>query len=97
MADHGLTSWYRHDYTHAELQTWAQQATASGAKRVWAYFNNDREGFAIKNAQEFRAVMAQPEAPEVGDANKPGFRFQYPNWRPRLACFPETHPVSKRC
>jgi uncharacterized protein YecE (DUF72 family) len=24
----------------------------SGAKRVWTYFNNDREGYAIKNARE---------------------------------------------
>ena len=29
-----------------------QEVDASGAKRVWAYFNNDREGYAIKNARE---------------------------------------------
>jgi uncharacterized protein YecE (DUF72 family) len=25
---------------------------ASGAARVWAYFNNDRDCYAIKNARE---------------------------------------------
>ena len=48
---HGLRQWYRHDYTAAELQTWAEKIKASGAKRVWAYFNNDRDCHAIKNAR----------------------------------------------
>jgi len=49
---HGTSKWYRHDYTKAELDVWARRIRASGAVRVWAYFNNDREGFAIKNARE---------------------------------------------
>lgn len=49
---HGTTRWYRHDYTKAELAAWADRIRASGARRVWAYFNNDREGYAIKNARE---------------------------------------------
>ncbi len=49
---HGVKTWYRHDYTKAELAVWAERIRASGAKRVWAYFNNDREGYAIKNARE---------------------------------------------
>ena len=48
---HGTTKWYRHDYSRPELQVWADRIRESGAKRVWAYFNNDREGFAIKNAR----------------------------------------------
>ena len=31
---------------------WTDRIAASRAKRVWAYFNNDREGYAIKNARE---------------------------------------------
>lgn len=49
---HGTTKWYRHDYSKAELAAWVERIRASGAKRVWAYFNNDREGYAIKNARE---------------------------------------------
>lgn len=48
---HGPHRWYRHDYSNQELRGWAQRIHASGAKRIWAYFNNDREGFAIKNAR----------------------------------------------
>jgi uncharacterized protein YecE (DUF72 family) len=49
---HGTNRWYRHDYTPAELAVWTDRIRRSGAKRVWAYFNNDREGYAIANAQE---------------------------------------------
>jgi uncharacterized protein YecE (DUF72 family) len=48
---HGIKQWYRHDYTGAELATWAARIRESGAKQVWAYFNNDRNGYAIKNAR----------------------------------------------
>jgi uncharacterized protein YecE (DUF72 family) len=49
---HGRNQWYRHDYTPAELGEWTERIQASGAARVWAYFNNDRNGYAIKNARE---------------------------------------------
>jgi uncharacterized protein YecE (DUF72 family) len=39
---HGPTQWYRHDYTPLELATWAARIRVSGAKRVSAYFNNNR-------------------------------------------------------
>jgi uncharacterized protein YecE (DUF72 family) len=49
---HGVRQWYRHDYSTQELTIWAEKIKASGASRVWAYFNNDREEYAIKNAHE---------------------------------------------
>jgi len=49
---HGKTRWYRHDYSKEELAVWVQRIRESGAKRVWVYFNNDRECYAIKNARE---------------------------------------------
>ena len=49
---HGIKQWYRHNYTKAELAVWVDRIRASGAKRVWAYFNNDRDGYAIANARE---------------------------------------------
>jgi uncharacterized protein YecE (DUF72 family) len=71
---HGVKAWYRHDYTKAELAVWAERIRASGARRVWAYFNNDRDGYAIKNARELLrqlrgkdeslgTAIAFPEAP----------------------------------
>lgn len=49
---HGVRQWYRHDYSRAELAVWSQRIKASGAARTWACFNNDRDGFAIRNARE---------------------------------------------
>jgi uncharacterized protein YecE (DUF72 family) len=54
---HGTTRWYRHDYSTFQLAIWAERIRASGARRVWAYFNNDRDGYAIKNAQTLRKLV----------------------------------------
>ena len=51
---HGATRWYRHDYSDGELAVWAEKIRASGAKEVWAYFNNDFQGCAFRNAQRLR-------------------------------------------
>jgi uncharacterized protein YecE (DUF72 family) len=56
---HGTKTWYRHDYTDAELIEWAQRIQTSGAKRVWAYFNNDRDGHSIKNAKQLSKLLAK--------------------------------------
>ncbi len=56
---HGTTKWYRHDYTRAELAIWTQRICQSSARRVWAYFNNDRDGFAIKNARMLQRLLVQ--------------------------------------
>ncbi len=54
---HGVDLWYRHDYRRVELEEWAEKIRASGAKRVWAYFNNDRDGYAISNARALRKML----------------------------------------
>jgi uncharacterized protein YecE (DUF72 family) len=54
---HGTEQWYRHNYTREELAVWAKRVQQSGAARVWAYFNNDREGYAIENARELRRQL----------------------------------------
>ncbi len=55
---HGTTRWYRHDYSEPELMVWAERIRQSGAKTVWAYFNNDRQGNAIRNAEMFAKLLA---------------------------------------
>jgi uncharacterized protein YecE (DUF72 family) len=55
---HGTQQWYRHDYSEAELETWAKKIRASRAKEVWAYFNNDFQGCAFRNAQALRSLLS---------------------------------------
>jgi uncharacterized protein YecE (DUF72 family) len=54
---HGTKQWYRHDYTADELSAWATRIRESGAQRVWSYFNNDRGGFALKNARLLKRLL----------------------------------------
>jgi uncharacterized protein YecE (DUF72 family) len=54
---HGLKRWYRHDYTKEELTEWATKIKSSGARQVWAYFNNDRDGYAITNAEQLLRLL----------------------------------------
>lgn len=58
---HGVKNWYRHDYSKAELAVWAERIRACGAKRVWAYFNNDRDGYAVTNARELLRQLSVKE------------------------------------
>lgn len=54
---HGIKQWYRHDYSDAELAIWVGRIAESGAKTVWVYFNNDRDGHSIKNAQRLSEML----------------------------------------
>jgi uncharacterized protein YecE (DUF72 family) len=58
---HGTRHWYRHNYEKVELAEWVRRVNASGARSVWAYFNNDREGYAIANAREFLKQLKSAE------------------------------------
>lgn len=55
---HGIERWYRHDYSHDELADWARRIRAVRAKRIWIYFNNDFDGYAIKNATMLAGIFA---------------------------------------
>jgi uncharacterized protein YecE (DUF72 family) len=57
----GKPRWYRHDYSAAELTTWIDRIAASDAEEVWVYFNNDRDGYAIKNALMLRRLLRNKE------------------------------------
>ena len=54
---HGTKRWYRHDYSPDEIDVWTKRIRDIGAKCVWAYFNNDRDGFAIKNARQLERSL----------------------------------------
>ncbi len=46
-------------YSDNELEEWAERIAALGEKvrAVYIYFNNDAEGFALKNAQKLRDLL----------------------------------------
>ncbi len=54
---HGTDKWYDYRYSDAELADWAKRIEDSGAKRVWAYFNNDYHGNAIDNGKALREML----------------------------------------
>jgi len=54
---HGPKRWYRHDFSRAELWEWTERIKASGAREIWAYFNNDREGYAFRNARLLKRLL----------------------------------------
>jgi uncharacterized protein YecE (DUF72 family) len=54
---HGKTKWYQHDYGEAELECWKDRISGCGTRRVWAYFNNDRDAHALKNAEAFLHIL----------------------------------------
>ena len=54
---HGIERWYRHDYSDGELRGWARRICSLNPKRVWIYFNNDFNGYAIKNATMMEQIL----------------------------------------
>jgi uncharacterized protein YecE (DUF72 family) len=60
---HGPKHWYRHNYSKEELMKWIDKIEASGAKRVWVYFNNDNEAHAPRNAATMRRLLLKPSRP----------------------------------
>ncbi len=58
---HGTKRWYRHDYSKEELAVWAERILGCGARRVWVYFNNDRDCYAIKNVRELLRQLQRGE------------------------------------
>jgi uncharacterized protein YecE (DUF72 family) len=58
---HGTSKWYRHDYSVAELTVWADRIRESGAQQSWIYFNNDRDGYSIKNAKQLLDLLDDRE------------------------------------
>ncbi len=59
---HGGKELYGSDYSRAELRDyarWAAPALERGMD-VYAYFNNDAQGYAIGNALEFRGLLGGP-------------------------------------
>ena len=59
---HGTAGKYRGSYSDAILRRWAQRVrTALAAGRdVYAYFNNDLGGTAVRNARSLISYVCRP-------------------------------------
>ncbi len=57
---HGPEKWYRHNYSIEELAVWAKRVSDCRPAHVWAYFNNDREAYAVRNAISFLNLLEHP-------------------------------------
>ena len=58
---HGKDSLYSSCYSDEELKDWAEKITklAQNLNSVYIYFNNDIQGFALKNAETIRNYLAK--------------------------------------
>ncbi len=54
---HGKQSWYASKYTLVEIKDWADKIKKSKAESVWAYFNNDANAYAPKNALTLKKLL----------------------------------------
>jgi len=56
---HGRGTLYSSEYKDSELKSWAAFAKAQKNKEIYAFFNNDAQGFAVKNAVRFRQLLEE--------------------------------------
>ncbi|WP_457630999.1 DUF72 domain-containing protein [Oceanithermus sp.] len=54
---HGAGAWYRYEYGRGELLDWARRVRNGAAGLVYAYFNNDPNAAAPRNALAFRELL----------------------------------------
>ncbi len=68
---HGKNRWYKYDYKKSELEKWARsiieiikernkkdkKKKKSAGAQALIYFNNDYNGYAVKNAMEIRKII----------------------------------------
>jgi len=56
---HGSKKWYAHLYAREELKWWAGRLKRflKEGMDVYAYFNNDFEGYAVRNALELKKML----------------------------------------
>jgi uncharacterized protein YecE (DUF72 family) len=59
---HGREHLYASDYSEEELSIYAEKIVGwlGEGKEIWAFFNNDFYGYAVKNAQQLISMIGQP-------------------------------------
>lgn len=54
---HGGESLYSSNYSEEELKEWAEFALSTKIKEIFAFFNNDAYGYAVKNALKLKELL----------------------------------------
>jgi len=54
---HGKEGLYSSCYSDSDLREWADFVADSKARKVFVFFNNDMQGFAVANALRFRELL----------------------------------------
>jgi len=54
---HGKKEWYKYLYSEEELKKWTKKMKDLKARQVYAYFNNDYDANAPKNAEQFASLL----------------------------------------
>jgi uncharacterized protein YecE (DUF72 family) len=70
---HGTMQWYRHHYSVAEMADRAGRIKRSGVQ-TGAYFNNGRDGNAVRNVQSLAALL-ESASQAFSQYDPPGLRF----------------------
>jgi uncharacterized protein YecE (DUF72 family) len=53
---HGEGSWYRDNYSNESLESWKKALDKTNASRLFAYFNNDMNAYAVSNGEYFASL-----------------------------------------
>jgi uncharacterized protein YecE (DUF72 family) len=64
---HGFGAKYGGSYPQRHLQEWAAWLMEPRAKDGYVYFNNDREGHAVRNAITLRRILEMDREPSIAD------------------------------
>ncbi|GAI06030.1 unnamed protein product [marine sediment metagenome] len=64
---HGSSGLYSSCYSDEELADWARKIAnlAANLKAVYIFFNNDIEGFAVRNAETLRSYLQARKGNQV--------------------------------
>jgi uncharacterized protein YecE (DUF72 family) len=55
---HGKGSWYSDNYSDEDLQEWKNKLENISPDRMFAYFNNDMNAYAVNNGRYFASLFA---------------------------------------
>ncbi len=56
---HGKKEWYKDLYTEEDLLKWKEKILDKKPEKIYAYFNNTFNGYAVKNALYFKKILEE--------------------------------------
>lgn len=54
---HGKGNWYADNYSDRELESWKEKLSSITARKIFVYFNNDANAYAVNNAITFERLF----------------------------------------